>query len=110
MSIFSSWEAAPNSGVMTYSEVPTSGTMPDSPWPIPEVSTTIRSKPLNLQQARTSGSAADSSLPVSRVASERMKILSESIAFIRMRSPSRAPPVRLREGSIEITAIRSRSS
>ncbi len=48
MSIFSSCDAAPNSGVMTYSEVSTSGTMADSPWPMPEVSTTIRSKPLIL--------------------------------------------------------------
>ena len=69
---------------------------------MPEVSTTIRSKPLSLQQASTSGSAADSSVPVSRVASERMKIWSESIAFMRMRSPSSAPPVRLRDGSIEM--------
>src|ERR1700688_4016479 len=83
--------------------------MADSPWPMPEVSTTIRSKPLILQQASTSGSAAEISVPVSRVASERMNILSDSIAFIRMRSPSNAPPVRLREGSIEMTAMRSRS-
>ena len=33
-----------------------------------------------------------------------------SIEFMRMRSPSSAPPVRLREGSMEMTAIFSRSS
>ncbi len=42
MSIFSSWLAAPNSGVITYSGTSTSGTMAASPWPMPEVSTTIR--------------------------------------------------------------------
>src|ERR1700693_5872725 len=70
--------------------------MADSPWPMPEVSTTIRSKPLILQEANTSGNAAEISVPVSRVASERMKILSDSIAFIRMRSPSNGTPARLR--------------
>jgi hypothetical protein len=39
---------------------------------MPEVSTTIRSKPATLQAAITSGSALEISLPVSRVASERM--------------------------------------
>jgi hypothetical protein len=51
MSIFSSWLAAPNSGVITYSGTSTSGTMAASPWPMPEVSTTIRSKPAALQAA-----------------------------------------------------------
>ncbi|TLD45068.1 MAG: hypothetical protein FAZ92_02662 [Accumulibacter sp.] len=72
MSIFSSWDAAPNSGVMTYSETSTSGTIAALPWPIPEVSTMTRSKPASLQAETTSGSAAESSDPVSRVASERM--------------------------------------
>ena len=65
----------------------------------------IRSKPASLQAAMTSGSAAEISLPVSRVASERMKMFGCSMAFMRMRSPSSAPPVRLREGSIEMMAI-----
>jgi hypothetical protein len=72
MSIFSSCDAAPNSGVITYSETSTSGTMAASPWPMPEVSTTIKSKPATLQAAITSGRALEISLPVSRVASERM--------------------------------------
>lgn len=72
MSIFSSWLAAPNSGVITYSDTSTMGTMAASPWPMPEVSTTIRSKPATLHAAITSGSAALTSLPVSRVARLRM--------------------------------------
>ena len=72
MSIFSSWLAAPNSGVITYSDTSTSGTIAASPWPMPEVSMTIRSKPATRQAAITSGSALEISEPVSRVASERM--------------------------------------
>jgi len=72
MSIFSSWLAAPNSGVITYSETSTSGTMAASPWPMPEVSTTIRSKPASLQAASASGRASEISEPAARVASERM--------------------------------------
>ena len=72
MSIFSSWLAAPNSGVITYSDASTSGTIAASPWPMPDVSTMTRSKPATLHAAMTSGSAFDTSLPASRVASERM--------------------------------------
>ncbi len=72
MSIFSSWLAAPNSGVITYSETSTNGTMAASPWPMPEVSTTIRSKPATLQAAMASGKDLEISLPASRVAIERM--------------------------------------
>ena len=43
MSIFSSCEAAPNSGVITYSETSASGTTAASPWPIPGVSRITRS-------------------------------------------------------------------
>ena len=73
MSIFSSWLAAPNSGVITYIGTSTSGTMAASPWPMPEVSTMIRSKPATLQAASTSGRAWLISLPKSRVARLRMK-------------------------------------
>ncbi len=72
MSIFSSWLAAPYSGVITYIGTSTSGAIAASPWPMPEVSTITRSKPAALQLAITSGSAALTSRPVSRVASERM--------------------------------------
>ncbi len=114
MSIFSSWLAAPYSGVITYRLASTSGTMAASPWPMPEVSTTIRSKPAHLQAATTSGRALESSLPASRVARERMKTRGPfdhgPMAFMRMRSPSSAPPLFLREGSMEMTAIESASS
>ena len=113
MSIFSSWLAAPNSGVITYIGTSTSGTIAASPWPMPEVSTITRSKPATFTAASTSGSAALISLPKSRVASERMKTRGPSlqgpIAFMRIRSPSSAPPLLRRDGSIEITATCSAS-
>jgi hypothetical protein len=63
-----------------------------------------------LQAATTSGSALLISLPKSRVARLRMKTRGPFchglIAFMRMRSPSRAPPLLRRDGSIEITATR----
>ncbi len=97
MSIFSSWLAAPNSGVITYIGTSTSGTMAASPWPMPEVSTTMRSKPAALQASSTSGRAWLISLPKSRVARLRMKTRGPRchglIAFMRMRSPSSAPPL-----------------
>ena len=114
MSIFSSWLAAPNSGVITYSGTSTCGTMAASPWPMPEVSTTTRSKPAHLAAAMTSGNAALISLPNSRVARLRMKTRAPccqgEMAFMRMRSPKRAPPLLRREGSMEITAMRNWSS
>ncbi len=115
MSIFSSWLAAPNSGVITYRGTSTSGTMAASPWPMPDVSTTTRSKPAALQAAITSGRAWEISEPKSRVARLRMKTRCPPpahgpIAFMRMRSPSRAPPLLRRDGSIEITATRRLSS
>ena len=124
MSIFSSWLAAPNSGVITYIGMSTCGTMAASPWPMPDVSTMIKSKPAHFVAANTSGKAALISLPKSRVAKLRMKTrwpesflslavflpaLQGDIAFMRMRSPSKAPPLLRREGSIDITAIRSSS-
>jgi hypothetical protein len=72
MSIFSSCVAAPNSGVITYIEISTSGTIAASPCPMPDVSTMIRSNPAALHAAMASGSAFDISLSVPRVASERM--------------------------------------
>ena len=113
MSIFSSCEAAPNSGVITYSGTSTCGTMAASPWPMPLVSTMMRSKPAALHAASTSGKACEISLPKSRVASERMKTrepwLQGAMAFIRIRSPSSAPPDLRRDGSIDITAMRNAS-
>ena len=71
MSIFSSWEAAPNSGVITYREKSTWGTTAASPWPMPGVSTMTRSKPAARQAAMASSRQAGSSLPEPRVAKER---------------------------------------
>ena len=48
MSIFSSWVAAPNSGVMTYRDTSLWSMISVSLWPIPEVSKIIRSKPAPL--------------------------------------------------------------
>ena len=53
-----------------------------------------------------SGNAAGISWSLERVAIERMKTLGASMAFIRIRSPSSAPPVLRRVGSMAITAIR----
>ncbi len=119
MSIFSSWLAAPNSGVITYIGTSTSGTMAASPWPMPEVSTMIRSKPAHFTAASTSGSAWLISLPKSRVARLRMNTRSPlssalaarhgPMAFMRMRSPSSAPPLLRRLGSMLMTAMCSAS-
>ena len=72
MSIFSSWLAAPNSGVITYIGTSTKGTIPASPWPMPLVSTITTSKPAMRTAARTSAKAAGISRPDVRVARERM--------------------------------------
>ncbi len=71
MSIFSSCEAAPNSAVITYSDRSTRSMTAESPWPMPGVSTMIRSKPAALQAATISGSAVGISVPLPRVAIER---------------------------------------
>jgi hypothetical protein len=76
---------------------------------MPAVSTITSSNPAARQAAIASPSAAESSLPVPRVASERMKMFGPWIAFIRMRSPSSAPPVLRRVGSTDSTAILSPS-
>jgi hypothetical protein len=63
-----------------------------------------------LQAAITSGRLFEISLSAPRVASERMNTRLPAIAFMRMRSPSSAPPDFLREGSTARMAISSRSS
>jgi len=85
---------------------------------MPEVSTITRSKPAVLHAASTSGRAWLISLPKSRVARLRMKtrwppdvsasvpgLVQGDMAFMRMRSPSSAPPLLRRLGSMEITAM-----
>ena len=84
--------------------------MPASPCPIPGVSMIIRSKPAHLTAAMISGNCEGTSLPALRVASERTNTLSLWMAFIRMRSPSKAPPVLRRVGSTAITATRKPSA
>ncbi len=80
---------------------------------MPEVSTTTTSKPATLHAATTSGNAAEISLPKSRVAKLRMNTRAPLrhglMAFMRMRSPSKAPPLLRREGSIDTTAMRRSS-
>src|SRR5207248_9800991 len=74
---------------------------------MPEVSTRTRSNPATLQAAITSGRLFEISLSAPRVASERMNTRAPAIAFMRMRSPSSAPPDFLREGSTARMAMRS---
>jgi hypothetical protein len=105
MSIFSSWLAAPYSLVMTYTGTSTRSTISVSLWPIPAVSTTIRSNPAHLSRLIVSASTALVARFCRRVASERMKICSLASEFIRMRSPSSAPPLLRRVGSIATTAM-----
>ncbi|CAM5455844.1 hypothetical protein SANTM175S_01555 [Streptomyces antimycoticus] len=108
MSIFSSGEAAPNSGVITYIEVSTNGTIAASPWPMPGVSTITRSYPAAFTTSITSARCSGSSRLL-RVARLRKYTRFPSREFIRIRSPSSAPPPRRRVGSTAITATRSLS-
>ena len=66
--------------------------MAASPWPIPGVSTITRSHPAALHAATMSSSALGHLGWRPRVASERKYTCGGSIAFMRMRSPSSAPP------------------
>ena len=72
MSIFSSCDAAPNSGVITYSETSTCGT--DRCVALPDTRRLDDDEIVSggLAVAIASGSAFEISLPASRVASERM--------------------------------------
>ena len=110
MSIFSSWEEAPNSGVITYMATSATSTMAASPWPMPGVSMMTTSKPAARHAAMTDGRGGGTSDAEPRVARERKKIWSPPMAFMRIRSPSSAPPPRRRVGSMARTAMRSLSS
>jgi len=105
ISIFSSWVAAPYSEVITYAATSEKSTTCVSPCPIPAVSRKMRSKPAAFNTSRASSMDAASSVLDSLVANERMKACGVSTAFIRMRSPRRAPPVLRFEGSTERMAI-----
>ena len=55
MSIFSSWLAAPNSLVITYTGRSTRSTISESLWPMPAVSTITRSNPADAQERERVG-------------------------------------------------------
>ena len=105
MSIFSSCVAAPYSAVITYSETSACSVISVSLWPMPEVSTITRSNRAARQISIDSRTCLDSDMFDCRVASDRMYTRGLSIEFIRIRSPSRAPPDLRFDGSTEITAI-----
>ena len=106
MSIFSSCVAAPNSGVITYNDTSLWSMISVSLWPMPLVSSTIKSNWAAFKMSRASWTWRDRARLDWRVASERMYTRSEWMAFIRMRSPRRAPPVFRLEGSTLTRAMR----
>ena len=104
MSIFSSWVAAPYSGVMTYKDTSEWSRISVSDCPIPEVSKIMRSYFAAFRIEIASATCFDSARLDWRVAKERMYTRGLLMAFMRMRSPRSAPPVFLLEGSTETTA------
>ncbi len=82
--------------------------MAASPWPMPGVSTMTRSWPAARIRAITSSRQSGSSC-APRVARLRKSARSPSSEFIRIRSPSSAPPPLRRVGSMAMTAMRSLS-
>ena len=105
ISIFSSCVAAPNSGVITYKETSLCSIISVSDCPIPEVSRIIKSYSAAFNTSIASPTYLESARLLWRVASERMYTRSLLIAFIRIRSPSSAPPVLRLDGSTEINPI-----
>ena len=105
MSIFSSCVGAPKSGVITYSETSEWSTISVSDCPIPEVSRITRSKPATLRIDEASRTCPDNARFAWRVASERMYTRGSLIEFMRIRSPSSAPPVFRLVGSTEMMPI-----
>ena len=74
--------------------------MASLPWPMPLVSTRTRSKPTAWQASIARSMQFAISRPLARLANERMNRFSSARLFIRILSPSRAPPVLLRVGSV----------
>ena len=97
---FSNCDGAPYSLVVTYIDKSATSVMASLPWPIPLVSTKIRSKPTAWQASIALSIQSAISLPLALLANERMNRLSSARLFIRILSPSSAPPVRLRVGSV----------
>jgi hypothetical protein len=77
---------------------------------MPGVSTITRSNPAALSTAMTSASRSGSPPSAPRVAIDRKKMFSPVRLFMRIRSPSSAPPPLRRVGSTASTAMRSLSS
>ena len=75
------------------------------PCPIPLVSTITRSKPTALHASIERPIQSAISLPLSLLANERMNRFSSESEFILILSPSNAPPVLLRVGSVASKAI-----
>ena len=109
MSIFSNWEGAPYSGVMTYRDTSEISTTAASPCPMPGVSTMMRSNPAARQASMAEGTGEGISDALPRVARERKNTCGVSMAFIRIRSPRSAPPLLRLVGSTANTAMRSLS-
>ena len=74
------------------------------PWPMPVVSTSIRSKPTAWQVSIARAMQSAISRPLPRLANERMKSSSSASEFILILSPKSAPPVLLRVGSVASSA------
>ncbi len=104
ISIFSNCVWAPNSLVITYKLMSLTSVIASLPWPIPLVSTKIRSYPTAWQTSMASRVFSESSLPLARLAKLRMKSRSLTNVFIRIRSPRSAPPVLFRVGSVHSKA------
>ncbi len=102
---FSNCDGAPYSLVVTYIERSATSVMASFPCPIPLVSTRIKSKPTAWHASIALPMQSAISLPLDLLANERMNRLSSARLFIRIRSPSKAPPVRLRVGSVASSAI-----
>ena len=75
------------------------------PCPIPLVSTITKSNPTALQASIERPIQSAISLPLSLLANERMNRFSSDSEFILILSPSKAPPVLLRVGSVASKAI-----
>ena len=97
---FSSWLGAPYSLVVTYIETSATSVMASLPCPIPLVSTRTKSNPTALQTSMARSMQSAISLPLSLLANDRMNKLASVSEFILILSPSSAPPVFLRVGSV----------
>ena len=105
MLIFSSCEGAPYSGVITYMLTSQWSRIDASLCPTPALSKMIRSKFAALQISNASLTYWLNALSLSLVARLRIYARGEEIEFMRILSPSNAPPVFFLLGSTEMTAM-----